>query len=188
MTRATGMLFTLVVTGGCLTLPPAPDRTLTQAHPVQSALASRPPNNAPAPLQNLNSQDRAEPASRPGSATASAVEPPKSAGNPAGPVINSSPTTASNMISAASPVSAASNAVPSPTINTAGPVPNSVNSAALHSGQYSWPVSPTFPRRFNVRVLASDLAGNVAIVQSPTPLVVDAAQTTVSILSVETGS
>lgn len=57
-----------------------------------------------------------------------------------------------------------------------------------NSGQYTWQMPQSVPRRFYVRVEASDLVGNVGAAQSPSPIVIDMSQPSVSILAVEPGT
>jgi len=54
-----------------------------------------------------------------------------------------------------------------------------------NSGQYQWPLRSGSPATMYVRVEAKDLAGNVGIAQTPTPVHVDIARPTVRIVDVE---
>jgi hypothetical protein len=56
-----------------------------------------------------------------------------------------------------------------------------------NSGKYAWPITSGMPTRLYVRVEATDLVGNIAGAQTPTPIVIDVSQPTVSILGVEPG-
>src|SRR5262249_9257695 len=58
----------------------------------------------------------------------------------------------------------------------------------LHNaGSFSWPMPPTVPRRFHIRVEAIDLAGNIGMAQAPVSLGPDISYPSVSILGVEPG-
>jgi hypothetical protein len=54
-----------------------------------------------------------------------------------------------------------------------------------NSGRYQWPLRSGSPATMYVRVEAKDLAGNVGIAQTPTPVQVDMARPTVQIVDVE---
>jgi hypothetical protein len=54
-----------------------------------------------------------------------------------------------------------------------------------NTGQHVWPLPATAPRRFYVRVEATDLVGNVGTAQTPTPVTIDLSQPSISILTVE---
>jgi hypothetical protein len=54
-----------------------------------------------------------------------------------------------------------------------------------NTGHFTWPMPSTVPRRFHVRVEATDLAGNVGMAQAPAPINLDSSPPTVSILAVE---
>ena len=54
-----------------------------------------------------------------------------------------------------------------------------------NSGRYVWKLPPTVPLRFLVRVEATDLAGNVGVAQTPTPVLMDQSQPEISIRTVE---
>lgn len=56
-----------------------------------------------------------------------------------------------------------------------------------NNGKYSWAIPSGIPARFFVRVEATDLVGNVAGAQTPTPISLDLSLPTVSILGVEPG-
>src|SRR5262245_48206091 len=54
-----------------------------------------------------------------------------------------------------------------------------------NSGQYQWPLRVGSPATMYVRVEAKDLAGNVGIAQTPTPVQVDITRPTAKIVDVE---
>jgi hypothetical protein len=56
-----------------------------------------------------------------------------------------------------------------------------------NTGRYEWPLSPEAPARFHVKVEAADLVGNIGTAQTPKPVLMDRAQPTVAILTVEGG-
>jgi hypothetical protein len=56
-----------------------------------------------------------------------------------------------------------------------------------NTGQYIWPMPPTVPRRFYVRVEATDQAGNVGMALAKEPVMLDPPEPSVSILGVEPG-
>ncbi len=59
--------------------------------------------------------------------------------------------------------------------------------AIENTGKFVWEMPPTAPHQFFVRVEATDMAGNAAAAQTPTPVVIDMSLPTVSILGVEGG-
>jgi hypothetical protein len=54
-----------------------------------------------------------------------------------------------------------------------------------NSGRYLWPMPPDMPHQFLIRVEAVDMAGNVGVAQTPTPVLSDLAQPTAAILGAE---
>jgi hypothetical protein len=54
-----------------------------------------------------------------------------------------------------------------------------------NTGSYVWPIPPTIPARFVLRVEAADLVGNVGIAQMPEPILLDLSQPSISIVAVE---
>jgi hypothetical protein len=56
-----------------------------------------------------------------------------------------------------------------------------------NTGQYIWPMPPSVPRRFHVRVEAADQAGNVGMAQAKEPVSLGPDGPSVSILTVEPG-
>jgi hypothetical protein len=56
-----------------------------------------------------------------------------------------------------------------------------------NNGRYVWQVPPNMASRFLIRVEAADLAGNIGMVQTQEPVVMDLSQPTIAILNVEPG-
>jgi hypothetical protein len=56
-----------------------------------------------------------------------------------------------------------------------------------NNGRYVWQVPPNLASRFLIRVEATDLAGNIGMIQTQEPVVMDLSQPTISILNVESG-
>jgi hypothetical protein len=57
-----------------------------------------------------------------------------------------------------------------------------------NTGHHTWQVPPGGPGRYWIRVEVSDLAGNVGMAETPTPVAIDASQPSISIVEVESAS
>ena len=57
-----------------------------------------------------------------------------------------------------------------------------------NTGSYIWTMGPNIPTRFHLRIEGRDMAGNLQVVETPQPIVIDLSRPTAKIIDIETGN